>query len=678
MADITHIFGDPWSPPPLPPEKRIDTPEEQLRDAMIRAGLRAPDQIILDGNLHRFASDTKGKPGQGSKPGWYVAFNDGIPAGAFGCWRAGIECTWRAEIGRQLTMQEHIAQTRRIEEAKRRRDAEREKAQEVAATSVAHIWANGASASDDHPYLQRKGVSAHGARVTGDGRLMVPLYNDDGELCSLQYIAALPDGGSEKKYHPGGQTGGAFWWIGALEDAKTVYIAEGFATAATIREVTGQPVVIAYSASNLVPVAGMIKERVTVPIVIVADNDASGVGQRYAEQASAKYGVRFVVPPMLGDANDFYQAGHDLSAFLNPPVMTDWLIQADTFSEAPAPLRWQIKRWIQAEALIMVHGPSGGGKTFLVLDWVCSMAGQLPEWFGHKIHPGPAVYLAGEGHHGLRGRVAAWKHHHQVKSLQMWLSREGCDLNTPEGYLRVVDNVRALPQRPVLIVVDTLHRFLAGDENSAQDAKTMLDACGNLMREFSCSVLLVHHTGVSDEAQHRARGSSAWRGALDIEISVVPAKDDEPMQIIQRKSKDAELAAPLAASLQTVEIQGWFDEDGEAVTSAVLVQAQTQEKASPKEKGLEKHRRMFENAWWYGGAQDQRGQPYLARADMMRYLMDQLDMKEASAKIYCKPAAKGKVISELILSEIIESTDGGWVVIDPVQGSAMMMRKSEK
>ena len=89
------------------------------------------------------------------------------------------------------------------------------------------------------------------------------------------------------------------------------------------------------------------------------------------------------------------------------------------------------------------------------------------------------------------------------------LSRDGCDLNTPDGYRRVVENVRALPTPPTVIVVDTLHRFLSGDENSASDTKTMLDACGALIHEFNCTVLLVHHTGVSEEAQHRARGYSA-------------------------------------------------------------------------------------------------------------------------------------------------------------------------
>ena len=274
---------------------------------------------------------------------------------------------------------------------------------------------------------------------------------------------------------------------------------------------------IAYSASNLVPVTQIMRELhgAEQEIVIVADNDASGVGQRYAEQASAKYGARIVMPPIPGDANDYAQAGNNLAALLSPPK-NDWLIPADDFCSQPSPIAWLVKGWLQEQALIMVHGPSGGGKTFVVLDWCLRMASSTSDWLGHKVKAGNVVYLAGEGHHGLRGRVAAWKHHNQAGKLNMWLSKDGCDLNTPEGYQRVSNSIKQSNISPCVIVVDTLHRFLSGDENSAQDAKTMLDSCNALMMEFNCSVVLVHHTGVSDEAQHRARGSSAWRGALDI------------------------------------------------------------------------------------------------------------------------------------------------------------------
>jgi hypothetical protein len=305
------------------------------------------------------------------------------------------------------------------------------------------------------------------------------------------------------------------------------------------------------------------------------------------------------------------------------------------------------------------------------------MASGIEDWAGHKVRQGNVVYLAGEGHHGLRGRVAAWKHHHQAGSLAMWLSKDGCDLNTPAGYLKVVEQVRMLKDRPSVIVVDTLHRFLQGDENSAQDAKTMLDACNALMMEFDCSVILVHHTGVSEEAQHRARGSSAWRGALDIEISIVPGKENVPMQIVQRKSKDAELAETIHVELQQVAIPNWFDEDDQQVTSAVIVQTQAPVSAR-KDSKIDSHRKTFENAWWSSGAEERNGLPYLSRSAMMDYLMQKMNVSETSAKQYIKPSVPGKPIADMLTSEIIEAFEHGWIVIDDMQVSAMMIRKSER
>jgi hypothetical protein len=409
--------------------------------------------------------------------------------------------------------------------------------------------------------------------------------------------------------------------------------------------------------------------------VIVADNDASGVGQRYAEQASAKYGARTVMPPIEGDANDYAQAGHNLASLL-APTHDDWLIPADEFSSQPSPISWLVKRWIQDQALVMVHGPSGGGKTFVVLDWCLRIASSTPDWCGHKVRPGHVVYLAGEGHHGLRGRIAAWKHHHQSGKLNMWLSKHGCDLNTPAGYLKVLEHIRMLPETPKVIVVDTLHRFLAGDENSAQDAKTMLDACGNLMMEFNCTVILVHHTGVSDEAQHRARGSSAWRGALDIEISVVPSKDNQPMQLVQRKSKDAEIAEPIYLDLQQVTIPGWYDEDNQPVTSAIPIQATAPAAPTKKDSKIDAHRKTWENAWWSSGAEVRDELPYLSRSALKDKLA-QDGNAERTIRNMINPSYTDKLIGALLQSEMIQNTEHGWIMTDEVNASSMLLRKND-
>ena len=78
---------------------------QQFRDAIKCAGIQPPDVIEDDGELHRF-------PGNGKRDddsGWYKFHSDGIPAGAFGDWRAGLSETWRADIGRSLTPAEEAA-----------------------------------------------------------------------------------------------------------------------------------------------------------------------------------------------------------------------------------------------------------------------------------------------------------------------------------------------------------------------------------------------------------------------------------------------------------------------------------------------------------------------------------------------------------------------------------------
>jgi hypothetical protein len=324
----------------------------------------------------------------------------------------------------------------------------------------------------------------------------------------------------------------------------------------------------------------------------------------------------------------------------------------------------------------MVHGPSGGGKTFVTLDWMLHIAADKPNWLGHKVKGGNMVYLAGEGHHGLRSRIAAWKHKNKVSKLNMWVSKSGLDLNTPEGYLKVVESVRALKIKPNVITVDTLHRFMAGDENSAQDAKTMLDACAALMLEFSCTVILVHHTGVSEEAQHRARGSSAWRGALDIEISIVPSKPDKPMEIVQRKSKDAEMAQTVYVELESVAIPGWLDEDGEQVTSAVVVQGEKPE-GKPQSGDLFVD---FEKAWWSSGAEDRGGAPYLTKSVMTEYaVVNGIAAYPKSTKIGSRRnliGAPGTYINRMIASGLIEAHENGWIVVDPGRRDGLMLIKN--
>ena len=666
QGNIAQLFGRPWIAAYEPIQ---DPPEIQLREAIQTAGFTPPDHVHLDGHIHRFSTDGKKR----NKSGWYVAFADGVPAGVFGDWKADGKHSWRADIGRELTALESLEVTERFRQASEIREQQRTLKQQATAGECAAIWDSLNDAPQDHPYLVKKGVKPHGVRISEDGRLVVPLYDKSGELCSLQYIAA--DG--KKMFHPGARARGCFWMIGDMQDHHKVFIAEGFATAASIHEATSLPVVIAFNAKNLIPVASAVRELLPHGVlVIVADNDESQTGQNCAQEAAKASGAEVVMPPQVGDANDFVQAGGNLKELLLGPSTDQWLVAADDFSKSPSPLKWLVKRWIQEEALIMVHGPSGSGKSFVVLDWCMHIASTKETWMGQTLHHGHVVYLAGEGHYGLKSRIAAWKQYHQVPSLDMSLSLGAIDLNTPEGLNKTVSSIRDSGNQPKLIVVDTLHRFFLGDENSAQDTKTMLDACSVLMHEFGCSVLLVHHTGVSAEAQHRARGSSSWRGALDNEISIEPGSKGKPIKIVQRKVKDAEMAEALHVDFEQVRLP-WVDDEGEPVTSAIVTEGIAMERKACDAKQWERIRDMMA-AWSSSGGECVDEMPYLTKSAWKDYLKScNPELKEGTLNQKFKSSDDRSLVSKLLADGIIQEHRAGYLVIDGEISSIMMLTANE-
>lgn len=245
----------------------MDNAIEQFRMAIHNAGLRPPEMIEADGKLHRFPSNDK----RGDDAGWYVLHEDGIPAGAFGDWRTGASETWRAEVGRRLSDAEEGAHRERMEFVRREREAADTKRKAEARRSAASLWESAVAAPDDHPYLHRKAIKAHGLRVH-DGALVVPML-DDGVLHSLQFIGA--DG--DKRFLTAGRVTGCYFPIGRPNG--TLCIAEGYATGASVYEATGFAVAVAFTAGNLLPVAQTMRARFPdMRIVVCADDDASTPG----------------------------------------------------------------------------------------------------------------------------------------------------------------------------------------------------------------------------------------------------------------------------------------------------------------------------------------------------------------------------------------------------------------
>ena len=85
---------DSYDPVRVPGAKnalQVSNSGDQFQSAIAAAGLAVPEVIHGDGALHRYSSNGK----RSDQSAWYVLHDDGdLPAGAFGCWRAGVSHTW--------------------------------------------------------------------------------------------------------------------------------------------------------------------------------------------------------------------------------------------------------------------------------------------------------------------------------------------------------------------------------------------------------------------------------------------------------------------------------------------------------------------------------------------------------------------------------------------------------
>jgi hypothetical protein len=235
------------------------------------------------------------------------------------------------------------------------------------------------------------------------------------------------------------------------------------------------------------------------------------------------------------------------------------------------PPAWLVRGLIERDSLCLLFGDPASGKSFIALDLACSLATGRADFHGLRVcAPGPVVYLAGEGQHGLRRRLSAWERHHgtTLADAPLYLSRTAAALTDAESMAALFDAVAAIGVLPVLIVLDTLARNIGplADENSTRDMGAAIAAADALRERFGCAVLLVHHSGHA--SKDRARGSTALRAAVDAEYRAT-RDPGGTIELSCTKSKDAAPLEPLAFRFVSVGL-GELDDEGAELASAAL------------------------------------------------------------------------------------------------------------
>ncbi|EJN3746962.1 hypothetical protein NPX25_005131, partial [Escherichia coli] len=282
--------------------------------------LDAKNPVEMDGKKHRIRlqGDTGGK-----KSGSYVGHLDGHPNGWFNDFRDGgseINATWSYSGEKPDPVAALHIKAVNAQEAWNRAEQTRLLHDQKARTS-AQRYKRTAQAGHDHPYLQKKGVqAARGVHIDNRQGLVIPLYNTDGQIRSIQTID--PEG--NKRLAKDAEKAGNFFVVGgSLKDNHPIVLAEGYATAASCAMALRHPVVMTVDSGNLVKVAENLHARYPgSPMLFLGDDDLpkpgrpGNPGKEAAEKAARLTRGTAFVPHFtreereqgLTDFNDLHQA----------------------------------------------------------------------------------------------------------------------------------------------------------------------------------------------------------------------------------------------------------------------------------------------------------------------------------------------------------------------------------
>lgn len=300
-------------------------------------------------------------------------------------------------------------------------------------------------------------------------------------------------------------------------------------------------------------------------IVIWPDNDAPG--QEYATKVAdhlRAIGCEVSIveipagKPEKWDAADCVEEGSDPRAILRTAVKAEptnlyKLYTLEELENLPPPV-WLIDGMMIENGLCLFWAGSDNYKTFVAIDISMSIATGT-SWHGREVQGGPVVYVAAEDLAGVKLRMVGWRETkgRGLPRPDVTLLNDSFTMASPDAE-KLVRSIQMLPEKPRLIVIDTLARtFGAGNEDKTSDMNAFIQGCDLIRRATGATVMVVHHTGRNTEQE---RGNVSLRGACDVIFTVQRQGKSGKIKLINSppkgKQKNAEPFHDIQLRMQQV------------------------------------------------------------------------------------------------------------------------------
>ena len=495
-------------------------------DKLAEAGLVC-DHLETDGKLHRCGVTDKPRGLDGA----YVIHFDDNPLIFVLNWKTSFQEVFPFKDVSKMSNAERMTFWQRARELKTWAEAERRKRQARAARQALKLLEMAHEPDPRFEYLAKMQLVAPLGVKQKNGRLYVPVYDENGKVQSLQTI----DQKGVKRFLKDGRTKCGHFRIRAADGREDgpVLVCEGVRTGVALHMATGLEVWIAFSAHNLLDVALLVHKLFPKrKACVCADSDrgtehklaekfgkdkATNPGVKAATEAAEAIGACLAICPALSDLpqNDDFA---DLYAWQEGPAVKAVIDQAlgsssqggivcYDLSEYCAleiePIEYLLHPVIAKDSLTMLFAESGLGKTHLAMTLgqaIATGSTTLRGWKAEKPRrvlyidgemPAPLMHTLAKEIQNMFDRKAEPGFFRLIPYGSQEKDRELPNLGTKEGQERIEPFLEGVD----LLILDNLLTLVQTGKSNDSDAWLPVQDWLSNLRRRGISVLYLHHAG---------------------------------------------------------------------------------------------------------------------------------------------------------------------------------------
>lgn len=411
-------------------------------------------------------------------------------------------------------------------------------------------WKKAQPARDDFLYLLRKGIAPHGLRTDTDGTmgqvLLIPALDTSGQIVGLERIS-----GEGQKQHLG-QKKEAYFLIGEPRPGEQVYIAEGYATACSVHQLTSSPVAVSFSAFNLPNVGHILEKKGFKPTICtdagapevpglrnIQTPDGTPKGQDWND-LHQKYG--------LDEARRMFKEQESKGTIIEVEANNSFKIQKmnarELYSTPMTAPKWAIDQMIP-QGLSVIASPPKTGKSYFVLQVAFAVA-RGEKFLGYRATKGKVLLLSLEDtFNRLQKRIV---------QVCPDTSKIPDNLDITVEFPRLDSEGLAYLEKEIkeneysLVIVDTWGKTKPNgqakrSENVYETDVRLVSEVKKLADKYANSILLVHHLkkggGASKDWLESLSGSMGLSATVDGLLALERDRGGD-IGILKRSGRDLE------------------------------------------------------------------------------------------------------------------------------------------